>query len=319
MPRLSVTTLRWLLLVVNAGVLGGVVFLGQDLVRNASDGHLRQEMPDPAEFIVPEEREQVFNASQQRNLTNIHKRKKPKPPAPPPPREPRDLQPAQGGPLQEWEVAFVVVDGDERAAEIREKVAQATVVPNSRARSSRGRTSRSRGRSSTRRPATRRTAAAQQQGRHRYVREGGLFKVDDVEFTVVKIQFEPSEMVEYRPASGGGRAYQISRVRAEQTGVELDSDGKITTLVGLGPDDLNPDPSAAPTPPAVNKDTESSIKSARPAPAKTRAGNSRANAEKSKKERDAASKALEKAAKGASPKDKKSIEEAKKKLRGSGQ
>ena len=125
MPRLSVTALRWLLLVVNAGVLGGVVFLGQDLVRNASDGHLRQEMPNPAEFVVPEDREQVFNASQQRNLTNIHKRKKPKPPAPPPPRQTQELPAAQGGPLKEWEIAYVVIDGDEREigrASCRERV-----------------------------------------------------------------------------------------------------------------------------------------------------------------------------------------------------
>ena len=311
MPRLSVTALRWLLLVVNAGVLGGVVFLGQDLVRNASDGHLRQEMPNPAEFVVPEDREQVFNASQQRNLTNIHKRKKPKPPAPPPPRQTQELPAAQGGPLKEWEIAYVVIDGDERAAEIREKTAQATVT---RPTTTRGRPSRTRSNRRTSRnrsTATRRTAATQQ-GRHRYVREGGIFRVDDVEFTVVKIQFQPSEMLEYRPVGAGGRAYQISRERPELTGVELDSHGKITTLVGLGPDELNPDPNAAPTAEPANKDQESSIRSTnraqggretsakKPQPAgRTQAGDARAKREaaaKARQDADKVKKELEKAA-----------------------
>ncbi len=240
MPRLGVNALRWLLLVVNLGALAGVTMLGQSLVRNYSDDQLRLTLPDPEEFVVPPETEQVFDQGQLRAMLAMHNRKLPLPPRPPaPPKEP-ELEIHNGGPLEAWEIASTTVKDAYRAVQLQESVETVITTgrptPTRRARnvppSNRRRASSRTNRSAGRRP----TSAGAESQRVRYVREGDEFTIDDKEYTALRITVLPEEEFEYRDAAG--RSYKLTREYPELDGVELNDDGKVISLLGQSDEDL---------------------------------------------------------------------------------
>jgi len=73
-------------------------------------------------------------------------------------------------------------------------------------------------------------AAAQQT---RYVRQGGTFTIEGLEYTAERIELEP-EALEYRDPAG--RRYRLERKEVVITGLDFDENGKISMLIGAEDD-----------------------------------------------------------------------------------
>ena len=262
MPRLGVTALRWMLLVVNLAALTGVLLLAVSYIRPSKDDELRMTLPEPSAFVVPPEAEQVFDQGQLRTMLQRHNRKPPPPPRPPAPPREREPEIVDGGPLGTWEIASTTIKDSYRAVQIQERVETSTVTTTRPSRTSARTSSRSRVPPNRSRRAgsrtSRRPAAASQQ-RTRYVREGSNFKIDDKVYVAVSIEVYPEERFEYK--DGANRKYVITREPVELEGVELDNAGRIVTLIGQI-DDGETTPGA---PAAVPDDERGSIRGGRSA------------------------------------------------------
>ena len=235
MPRLGVNALRWLLLLVNVGALFGMGYFAVGLVLKGSEEQLAIELPDASKFVVPEEGQRPFDAGKLNNLLRIHKTEKPIPVQPKPVTPKEDLPAMQSGPLDSWEIASTTATGPYRAMTIQQKVETNVVTAptagrNTR-RATRGRTPSSRSRTNRSRSVRRPSPAAAQQTR--YVRQGGTFTIDGLEYTAERIELEP-EALEYRDPAG--RRYRLEREKVELTGLDFDENGKISMLIGAEDD-----------------------------------------------------------------------------------
>ncbi|MFQ5654805.1 MAG: hypothetical protein ACE5GW_08750, partial [Planctomycetota bacterium] len=197
MPVISVLALRWLLVVVNLGVLGLLGYGAVDFFRGPQD-ELELKLPDPKGFAVPEERTRGSDDRQLNSLIVNLYRKPPIKAAPRPvPTEDPNLPPAETGPLSGWEVLSVIIDPEvvpeERFAQVRERVQSTSITPKGRsARRGSARRARSNVRSSSR---NRRGRGRRTQQRVKQLRQGREITIDEKTFYIERVTRNPDRVI----------------------------------------------------------------------------------------------------------------------------